>query len=105
MVEELNDDTIEDFIKQHEVVILDIYTVWCGPCKMQAAILDDLGKKVDAKRVVIAKLDADQAPITSQKYQIRAIPTVILFKDGSPVKTHIGVWPGQEIENELGAIL
>ncbi|MDO8122821.1 MAG: thioredoxin domain-containing protein [Candidatus Hermodarchaeota archaeon] len=105
MVEELTDDTIEDFIKEHEVVILDIYTVWCGPCKMQAAILADLGKGLDAKRVVIAKLDADQAPITSQKYQIRAIPTLILFKDGNPVKTHVGVWPREEIENELAAIL
>ena len=105
MVEELTDATIEPFLKEHEIVLLDIYTVWCGPCKMQAPILESLEKELDNSRVRIAKIDADQAPDTSMKYQIRAIPTLILFKKGKPVQTHVGVWPREEIEKELTAIL
>jgi thioredoxin 1 len=105
MVEELTDATIEAFLNEHEVVLLDIYTVWCGPCKMQAPILESLEKELDKSRVRIAKIDADQAPETAMRFQVRAIPTLILFKDGKPVQTHIGVWPREEIEKELGALL
>jgi thioredoxin 1 len=105
MVEELNDTTIDAFLKQHEVVLLDVYTLWCGPCKMQTPILANLEKELDKDRVRIAKIDADQAPETSMKYQIRAIPTLILFKKGKPVQTHVGVWPREEIEKELTALL
>ncbi|MFX1318033.1 MAG: thioredoxin [Promethearchaeota archaeon] len=105
MVEQLTDTTIDAFLNEHEIVILDIYTVWCGPCKMQAPILESLEKGLDKGRVRIAKIDADQAPETSMKYQIRAIPTLILFQNGEPVTTHVGVWPREEIEKELAAIL
>ena len=105
MAKELTDDTIDEFVKKNEIVILDIFTVWCGPCKLQAKILEDFEKEVDVKRVAIAKIDADQAPKTSQKYRITAIPTVIMFKDGKPVQTHIGVWPKEAIANELDALL
>ncbi|MFX1565304.1 MAG: thioredoxin [Promethearchaeota archaeon] len=105
MVEELTDTTIDKFLNEHEIVLLDIYTVWCGPCKMQAPILENLEQELDRSRVRIAKLDADQAPETSMRFQIRAIPTLILFKDGKPIQTHVGVWPREEIEKELAAIL
>ena len=105
MVKEITDETIDEFLSKHKVVILDIYTTWCGPCVMQAKILDALEKELDAKRVVIAKIDADQAPMTSQKYNVRAIPTLIMFKNGEPTKTHIGVWPREEMENELAKLL
>ncbi|MFX1508774.1 MAG: thioredoxin [Promethearchaeota archaeon] len=105
MVEELTDATIDAFLNKNEIVILDIYTVWCGPCKMQTPILESLEKELDKSRVAIAKIDADQAPETSMRFQIRAIPTLILFKDGKPIQTHIGVWPREEIEKELAEIL
>lgn len=105
MAKELTDETIDEFIQKNEIVILDIFTVWCGPCKLQSKILEDFEKEVDAKRVAIAKIDADQAPVTSQKYRIAAIPTVIMFKDGKPVQTHIGVWPKESMANELAALL
>lgn len=105
MVEELTDKTIDTFLKEHEIVVLDIYTEWCGPCKMQSPILESLEKELDNSRIRIAKIDADQAPETSMKYQIRAIPTVILFQNGKPVQMHIGVWIRAEIEKELAKIL
>ena len=105
MVEELTDTTIDAFLNEHEIVLLDVYTVWCGPCKMQTPILEKLEKELDKGRVRIAKIDADQAPETSMKYQVRAIPTLILFQKGKPITTHVGVWPREEIEKELAAIL
>ncbi|MFW9831384.1 MAG: thioredoxin family protein [Candidatus Thorarchaeota archaeon] len=91
MAKELTDETINEFLSKHEVVILDIYTTWCGPCVLQAKILDDLGKGLDTKRVIIAKIDADQAPVTSQKYGVRAIPTLILFQNGEPVNNFVNI--------------
>lgn len=105
MATELTDDTIDAFVNNHEIVILDVYTTWCGPCSMQARILEDLAPKLDAKRVAIAKIDADQAPKTSQQYGIRAIPTMILFKNGKPVKTHVGVWFMDDLHKEVNALL
>jgi thioredoxin 1 len=105
MATELTDDTITAFDNEHELVILDIFTTWCGPCTMQARILEDLAPKLDEKRVVIAKIDADQAPKTSQQYGIRAIPTLILFKDGEPAKTHVGLWSMDEILKEINNLL
>lgn len=105
MVKEITDKNIDEFLSKHKIVILDIYTTWCGPCVMQTKILETLEKELDAKRVVIAKIDADQAPITSQKYNVRAIPTLIMFKNGESAKTHVGVWPREEMENELAKLL
>ena len=105
MTTELTDDTIDAFIKENEIVVLDIYTTWCGPCVMQAKILEDLAPKLDAKRVVIAKIDADQAPKTSEQYGIRAIPTLILFKKGKAVKTHVGIWPMDDLLKEIDSLL
>lgn len=105
MANELTDDTIDTFINEHEIVLLDIFTTWCGPCVMQAKILEDMAPKLDGKRVVIAKIDADQAPKTSEQYGIRAIPTLILFKDGKPVKTHVGIWPMDEMLKEINNLL
>ncbi|MFX0167736.1 MAG: thioredoxin family protein [Candidatus Hodarchaeota archaeon] len=105
MVTELTDGTIDAFIKEHELVILDIYTVWCGPCVMQAKILEDLAPQLDSKRAVIAKIDADQAPKTSEQFGIRAIPTLILFKNGEPVNTHVGVWPMDDMLKTIKELL
>lgn len=104
MTKELNDQTLNDFVKKHDIVILDIFTEWCGPCKMQAAILAELAKEVDSKQVAIAKIDADQAPETVQRFKITAIPTLVLFKKGEPVQTYIGLRPKEKLLEEISAL-
>jgi thioredoxin 1 len=104
MVQQLEDHELDEFLKKHETVLVDIFTVWCGPCVTQAEILKKLEEKIDTSELVIVKMDADQCPEASQRFKIRAIPTLLLFKGGELVKTHVGVWDAKEIMKEVSAL-
>ena len=71
-------------------VLVDFWAPWCGPCKMQAPILDKVAEAVEGK-AVIAKVNVDEhAPLAAQ-FGVRSIPTLLLFKDGEKVQDFIGV--------------
>ena len=71
-------------------VVVDLWAPWCGPCRVQGPIVGQVAAQVGEKAVV-AKLDVDKAPKTAQKFGIQSIPTLIVFKDGSPAKQFVGV--------------
>jgi thioredoxin 2 len=85
-------------------VLLDCWAPWCGPCKMVAPILDQLARTY-AGRAKIAKLNVDQNPMTSSRYQILSIPTMLFFRNGRWVKTLAGAQPQPEIERQLRAVM
>lgn len=74
------------------IVMVDFWAEWCGPCRQLAPVIDGLAEEYDGK-VKVGKLNVDQAPGVAQKYGIRGIPTVIMFKDGKPVDTTVGADP------------
>jgi len=77
-------------------VLVDFYADWCGPCRLISPILDQIAEEAkDALRVV--KLDVDNNGATAADYDVRSIPTLILFKDGHPVRRWIGVVSKAEI--------
>jgi thioredoxin 2 len=86
------------------LVLLDCWAPWCGPCKMVAPILDQLAKSY-AGRAKIAKLNVDQNPVVSSRYQILSIPTMLFFNNGRLVKTLTGAHPQPEIERQLRAVM
>jgi len=88
-VKELNADDFASAIASGTVLV-DFWAPWCGPCKMQAPILDKVADKVGDK-VVIAKVNVDESPSIAAQFGVRSIPTLILFKDGEKVKDFIGV--------------
>ena len=74
-------------------VLVDFWAEWCGPCKQIGPILDEIGTEMTGK-LTIAKVNIDQNPESPQRYGVRGIPTMILFKDGKAVGTKANWWSG-----------
>jgi thioredoxin 2 len=89
----LDDDSFDRVINETDVPILvDFYADWCGPCKMMAPAVETLARE-SVGRALVAKLDTDHAQRTASRYQIRGIPTSIVFKNGREVKRQTGAVP------------
>ncbi len=80
MVTELTEETFDDFINNNKFVLIDCWAPWCGPCKRMGPIIDDLSKELEGK-VAVGKLNVDDAPGISARFEINAIPTLLMFKD------------------------
>jgi thioredoxin 1 len=85
MPNSVTDSTFEpEVIKDSQPVLVDFWAPWCGPCRAIAPVLEELAKEFEGK-VKIVKMNVDENPSTPSKYGIRAIPTLILFKNGDVV--------------------
>jgi len=101
---EVDDRTLGQFVETHPVVVLDCWAPWCGPCRMIAPIIEKLAKKY-AGRIVFGKLNVDENQETALKYQIMAIPTLLLFKNGRLVDRVVGFMPEGALERRVAALL
>lgn len=70
-------------------VLVDYWAEWCGPCRMIGPLVDESATQY-ADRVTIAKLNVDENSIAPRRYGVRSIPTLMIFRDGQPVATHVG---------------
>ena len=96
-----NDENFEaDVLKSEKVVLIDFWAEWCGPCKMIAPLLDEAADQYSDK-LKIAKLNIDENPNTPAKYQIRSIPTLMLFKDGAVLAQKLGAMPKKDLTDFL----
>ena len=78
-----------DVLQSSQPVLVDYWAEWCGPCKMIGPIVEE-SARLYADRLTVAKLNIDENPNTPSRYHVRGIPTLMLFKDGQPVATHVG---------------
>lgn len=90
----------EEIIYQDKPVLVDFFATWCGPCHMQSPILDEVKERL-GDQVSIIKIDVDQNQQTAAKYQIRSIPTLIIFKNGEIKWRQSGVFQANELERLL----
>lgn len=92
---ELKDEKFDDVISSG-IVLVDFYATWCGPCRMQSEVLKQLENDVK-----IVKVDVDNHEDIQKEFSVMSIPTLILFKDGKPVKKNVGFTPADIIRTWL----
>ena len=100
----LTDANFEQVIRGGRPVLVDFWAPWCGPCRMLAPSIEQLAREF-GQRVVIAKLNVDENPVTAQRYGIRSIPTLVIFRDGQPVDHMVGVQPLSVLRQRLQRFL
>lgn len=87
---QINDSDFDEQVLKSEIpVLVDFWAEWCGPCKMIAPILEEIAVEY-AGKLIVAKVNIDNNPGTPQRYGVRGIPTLILFKDGEVHATKVG---------------
>lgn len=90
----------QEIINQDKPVLVDFYATWCGPCKMQEPILDEVKKRL-GDQVSILKIDVDQNQEAAAQFQVKSVPTLIIFKKGEIRWRQSGVFPANELERLL----
>lgn len=97
---EINMEKFNEIIASDKPVLVDFYATWCGPCKMMHPVLEDVAKNVgDNARVI--KIDIDKNEELSRVYQVRSVPTLMIFKNGELKWRTSGVTPATTLEEEL----
>jgi thioredoxin 1 len=93
MPKTITDDSFsQDVLKSDKPVLVDFWAEWCGPCRQIAPALEEIDHEM-AGRMTVAKLNIDENPMTTSRYGVRGIPTLMLFKDGQVAATKIGALP------------
>jgi len=101
----LTDSTFDEQVgSADEVVLVDFWAEWCGPCKMIAPILEEIAGE-QAGKVRIAKVNVDDNPDLARRFDVMSIPTLIVFKDGTPQKRMIGAKGKGQLLEDLSEFL
>ena len=104
VINKTSDSTFQDDISsQSNLVLVDFWAEWCGPCKQISPILEEIAN--EKENLNILKLNIDENPATPQKYNVRGIPTLMLFKDGKLIDTKIGSLPKSSLEDWINSYL
>ena len=97
MVKAITDATFEAETKEG-LVLVDFWATWCGPCRMQAPILEKLSQELSEDELKILKMDVDENPNTARNFGIMSIPTLLFKKDGQVVKQVAGVHTKEQLK-------
>ena len=94
----ITDDNFKQEVGSNQLILVDFWAEWCGPCKKVSPILDEISNETG---LLIGKLNIDENPVKTQEYSVQTIPTMVLFKDGNPVHTIVGAMPKHRLLKEL----
>lgn len=97
---DINDADFQEFVKQHQNVVIDAWAPWCGPCKRIAPIIDELAREYNGQ-VAFGKLNTDENQQTAMKYGIMSIPTLLVFKNGQRIDQVVGLAPKDALKTKF----
>ena len=101
----ISDSSFEqDVLNSETPVIVDYWAEWCGPCKMIAPILDEIAHEY-GDRLKVAKINVDENPLTPQKYSVRGIPALMIFRSGEVVDTKVGAMTKSQLSAFIDSVL
>lgn len=88
-------------VSSHDTpVLIDFWAPWCGPCRMQGPILDEVAKSIGPKAIV-AKVNVDEEPLLAGQFSVQSIPTLVVLKDGRVLRRMVGVQPAYTLMDAL----
>lgn len=94
----------KEVLQSPDLVMVDFWAAWCGPCKMVAPIVEELSKEYEGKAKFV-KLNTDENPDLASRYKIRGIPTLMFFKSGQIVEQIVGVVPKAQLQTKIDSLL
>lgn len=94
----------QDVLKSDTPVLVDFWAPWCGPCKIVSPVVEELAKEYQGK-MKVGKMNVDENPEVSGSYSVMSIPTLMLFKNGQPVKSIIGAQGRDTIKGAIESVL
>jgi thioredoxin 1 len=100
----LADDGFDMVVERYDLMVVDFWAPWCGPCTAMAPVIEELAEEY-AGRVIFGKLNTDENPATTERFGIMGIPTMLFLQGGTEVERIVGAVPKQEIRNMLDRFL
>ncbi len=97
-------DFESEVLQSDQPVLVDFWATWCGPCLQMAPVIDTVAEKY-AGKIRIGKIDVDHNPASAQRFNVRGIPTMLLFKQGQPVEQIVGTVPEEKLCTALDSHL
>ena len=102
---QLNDDNFSNEVLESDLpVLVDFYATWCGPCKALTPIVEKLAGEYVGK-LKVAKLNIDEAPGAPSQFSVRAVPTIVFFRDGAAVQTMVGLRREDELRKTIDSVI